>query len=79
MTEKEIQLLGFEQQIEDEDGFYYYTHDITNGLSFISNSNDETIDGKWYIEVFNTEDAIRFFGFEEVQNLLNILEKHKIK
>jgi hypothetical protein len=88
MTEKEVQLLGFEKEIYDkwwdDDGNtgsnHYYSYEITNGMSFISSASDEAEkDGQWYIDVFNTQDPIRFWKFEEVQNLLNILEKHLIK
>jgi hypothetical protein len=82
MTEKEVQLLGFEkEEYGDYDGdHHYYSHQITNGMSFISSGSDELgEDGQWYVDVFNTEDPIRFYKFEEVQNLLNILEKHLIK
>lgn len=83
MTEKEVQLLGFEMyQEEDWDGshHHYYAYEITNGMSFISSGSDEAEkDGQWYVDVFNTEDPIRFYKFEEVQNLINILEKHLIK
>ena len=91
MTEREIQLLGFEKQedggieISDdengvwvEDEFHYYTYDIVNGLTLISNSNDEIgEDGQWFIEVFNTEPSIRFTEFGEVQALINLLESSK--
>ena len=82
MTEKEVQLLGFErEEYSDWDGdHHYYSYQITNGMSFISSANDEAEkDRQWYVDVFNTEDPIRFYKFEEVQNLLNILEKHLIK
>jgi hypothetical protein len=82
MTEKEIQLLGFErEEYGDWDGdYHYYAYQIINGMSFISSASDEAEkDGQWYVDVFNTEDPIRFWKFEEVQNLLNILEKHLIK
>jgi hypothetical protein len=82
MTEKEVQLLGFErEEYGDWDGdHHYYAYEITNGMSFISSASDEAKkDGQWYVDVFNTQDPIRFYKFEEVQNLLNILEKHLIK
>lgn len=93
MTEREIQLLGFEKQedggieISDdengvwvEDEFHYYTYDIVNGLTLISNSNDEIgEDGQWFIEVFNTEPSIRFTEFGEVQALINLLESRIVK
>jgi hypothetical protein len=93
MTEKEIQLLGFEKQedggievSDDESGlwieneFHYYTYDIAMGLSLISNSNDQVgEDGKWFVEVFNTEPAIRFTEFGEVQALINLLQSRIVK
>lgn len=88
MTEKEVQLLGFEREIYDEwaddagnTGFeYYYHYDITNGLSFISSDSEESgKSGEWYVDIFNTEHPIRFYKFEEVQSLLNLLEKHVIR
>jgi hypothetical protein len=93
MTEKEIQLLGFEKQEDggielSDDGsglwieheFHYYTYDIAMGLSLISNSNDQVgEDGKWFVEVFNTEPAIRFTEFGEVQALINLLQSRIVK
>ena len=82
MTEKQIQLLGFEkEEYGDYDGdHHYYSYEITNGMSFISSASDEAEkEGQWFVDVFNTQDPIRFYKFEEVQNLLNILEKHLIK
>lgn len=82
MTEKEIQLLGFKkEEYDDWDGdHHYYSYEITKGMSFISSASDEAEkEGQWFVDVFNTQDPIRFYKFEEVQNLLNILEKHLIK
>jgi hypothetical protein len=82
MTERELQLLGFErEEYGDWDGdHHYYSYQITNGMSFISASSDEIEeDGQWYVDVFNTQDPIRFWKFEEVQSLINKLEKHLIK
>ena len=82
MTEKEIQLLGFEQWTEDSDPgapFRYYTYTIANGFSFISNSSDETENGDWYVEFFDSDPQIRFHKFEEVQVLINLVEKRVIR
>ena len=91
MTEKEIQLLGFERhnefgvECEDdlgktwtEDAFHYYTYTVAQGLDFISCSSDETESGEWYVEFFDTEPAIRFYDFAKMQMLLNLLERHKV-
>jgi len=82
MTEKEIQLLGFEMQesTDEFEPFYYYTYKIADGLEFISNANDEVSeDQEWYIDIFNTDPHIRFMHFGDVQGLINILEKRRVK
>jgi len=93
MTEKELQLLGFEKQedagieVSDDQGgqwveneFHYYTYDIVHGLSLISNSNDEVAeDGEWFVEFFDTEPSIRFTEFAEVQALINLLQSKILK
>jgi len=80
MTEKEIQLLGFERQDEndDKDPFHYYTYTVARGFEFISNSSDEVEDGQWYIEFFESDPMIRFTQFGEVQTLINLLEKRRL-
>ena len=81
MTEKEIQLLGFEKQEEHDvdNPYHYYTYTIARGFEFISCSNDEAENGEWYIEFFDSDPTIRFIQFSEVQALINILEKRVIK
>lgn len=86
MTEKEIQLLGFEKQYSFDlvDGipeYYYYTKDIVNGISFISNSSDEVAEDAfgWYIEFFDTEPNVRYTNFGEATGLINNLTRHIVK
>ena len=82
MTEREIQLLGFqkeEMKEHEEDESYYYALDIVDGVAFITRSNDEIKDDNWYIEVFNTDPAIRFTEFGEVQALINLLTSRIVK
>ncbi len=85
MTEKEIELLKFEKvyvssQESGDKPFRYYVYKIVNGLELISNANTE-IDNEdeWYVEFFDTFPAIRFSKFEDVQSLLNTIEKQIIK
>lgn len=82
MTEKQLQLLGFELKHDDGGGYFdkyrYYTYEIANGLSFISNASDEIAeDGEWFIEFFDTEPAIRFTNFKQAKALITTLEKAK--
>lgn len=81
MTEREIQLLGMSKEfINDYEGdeTYYYVLDVVDGLSFITRTNDES-KNNWTVDVFNTEPAIRFDNFVEVQTLLNKLTKAIVK
>jgi hypothetical protein len=81
MTEKEIQLLGFEREdYSDYDGdWHYYSYEIANGFSFISNANNEIGENEpWFVEIFNTDPQIRFDEFGEVQALINLIEKRII-
>jgi hypothetical protein len=82
MTEKEVQLLGFQKENlvdYDQEDSYYYVLDIVDGLTFITPSNDEVKNNDWYVEVFNTEPSIRFHKFEKVQGLINKLTKAIVK
>ena len=81
MTEKQIQLLGFErEEYGDYEGdHHYYSYQITDGFGFISSSSDEVEDGEWYVDFFDSWPNIRFTSFEEVQALINLIEKRVIK
>lgn len=84
MTEKQIQLLGFEVNYDDGNGnwekYHYYSYTVARGFQFISNSSDEVgEDGQWYVEFFNSEPTIRFTEFGEVQALINLLTSRIVK
>lgn len=80
MTENEIKSLKFEKvKVSAEESgdkpYYYYTYDVVNGLSFISNSSDDVKDDEWFVEFFNTEIPVRFNDMSQVSNLIEILTK----
>jgi thymidine phosphorylase len=78
MTEEQLKVLGFEQQIETSDpSFYYYTLDVVNGLSFISQANDEVENGEWIVEIFETTPSIKFKNAAKLSNLIEILNQNK--
>jgi hypothetical protein len=84
MTEKEVQILGFEKELMvdyegEENPDYYYAYDIVNGLTLISGSRSETKNEEWFVDVFNTEPIIRFTKMEQVQVLINTLERAIVK
>jgi hypothetical protein len=79
MTEEQIKVLGFEKQIDESSGskpFYYYTLDITDGLSFITQANDEVKNGEWIVEMFEVSD-IKFKDVKSLTKLINILNQNK--
>jgi hypothetical protein len=82
MTERELILLGFKSEEireHDEDESYYYVLDIVDGLTFITPTNEEIKEDKWYVDFFNTDPLVRFHEFGEVQALINQLTKAIIK
>ena len=47
MTENEILMLGFERQLEESEApFYYYSLEIVEGISFITQADDEEVNGE---------------------------------
>lgn len=84
MTEKDLIKLGFEKVdsfnfLNGKPEYYYYVKDITSGLSFITNANDEIKDGNWYVEFFNTEIPVRYYDYGKVKKLFKIIEDGIIK
>jgi hypothetical protein len=84
MTEREIQLLGFEVNYDNGNGnwekYHYYSYTVARGFQFITNASDEVgEDGQWYIEFFDSEPTIRFTEFGEVQALINLLTSRIVK
>lgn len=86
MTERELQLLGFKKYheygtlCEDSTGkrwaegeFYYYSYEVAKGFQFISSTSDEIKDGQWFVEFLDSDPAIRFIEFGEMQALINTL------
>lgn len=82
MTERELILLGFKSEEireHEDDETYYYVLDIVDGITFITQTNDEIRDDEWYIEFFNTDPSVRFHDFKEVQSLMNQLRNAIVK
>ena len=78
MKEQDIIDLGFKKEFEHDSigEFYYYVYDFGRGLSLISNANDEPVDSKWFVDVFE-EDNIRFTTKEDLEIFINIVNKNK--
>ena len=76
MKEQDIIDLGFTKEFGDN--FYYYTYDLARGLVLITQANDEVVDNKWFVEVFETDIKIRFTDKKPVETLIKIITKAKI-
>ena len=74
MKEKDLIDLGFTKEYGD-DGWYYFTYDLVNGFSLITNASDELLNGEWYVEVFGSG-KIRFIDRKEIQEFINIVRKN---
>jgi len=65
IKEKDLITLGFErtdvsEQQSGANPFYYYTLDFGENkvVSLISSSDDEVIDGNWYLSIFEDESLV---------------------
>ncbi len=79
MKDEDLIKLGFEKQVEESDKskpFYYYTLDITKGLSFITLANDEVENGEWVVEIFESPE-IKFKDVKTLSILIDILNQNK--
>jgi len=86
MSEKDLLKLGFTKEFstdevdyDENQHFYYYIKDICDGLSFITNSNDEMQGQDWYVEFFDTEIPIRYYDYSSVKMLFMIIEEGIVK
>ena len=75
MTEQQLIDYGFNKIQEDD--FYYYEYDIA-GLGFITQADDEVVDGEWHVYMFEFGDAFKFESIEDVADILRILRKVKV-
>ena len=78
MKEKQLIKLGFKQEFsidttDDEHDFYYYTLDISRGLSFISSANDESLDDNWSVEIL--ESGIHISDYHDLKKLIKLITK----
>jgi len=74
MKEKDLIDLGFKKEYGDAK-WHYFTYDLADGLSLITNASDELLDGEWYVEVFESG-RIRFIDRKEIQEFINIVRKN---
>ena len=80
MREEDLVSLGFEvvevsAEESGDEAFYYFEYDFgVSGFSLISNENTEAKEDNWFVEIFDY-DNIRFTNYQDVRDLINIIEK----
>ena len=81
MKEQDLIDLGFKRTdvSAEESGyeaFYYYDIDFGDerGISFISPANNEVIDNKWFVELFE-DNSIRIDNTKDLKELINIINR----
>jgi|694.fasta_scaffold135672_3 hypothetical protein len=82
MRESNLLYLLFQKEVSIDGDFYYYTLDIANGLSLISNDSDEAEKEGWRVFLFNTDPVIEFttkYQIWEFIALIGSLKKHNEK
>ena len=58
----------------DEPEFYYYIKEITKGLTFITNTDDEARDDGWYVEFFDIDIPVRYYDYDKVKSLFDLIK-----
>lgn len=81
MKEEDLISLGFKRtdvsaEESGDEAFYYYDMDFGDqrGISLISPANNEVIDNKWYVELFE-DPSIRYDKYQDVLDFITIVRK----
>jgi hypothetical protein len=79
MTEQQLIKLGFDKEpIESYGGDYYYFYSLVGEMGLISCALSEVIEGKWFVEMFDSYPKIRYYEYKDVLDLINAFKKGKI-
>lgn len=82
INEEDLIALGFRKRTvkPKESGqknkYHYYVREIGK-LALISNSNDECIDGFYYVEFFDYPDVGKYYSFKKLAKLVKLLKSAK--
>ncbi len=80
MTEQQLIKLGFEknpiESYTEED--YYYFYPLVGEMGLISCVLSDVTDGKWFVDVFDSNPTIRYDEYGDVMDLINAFKKGKI-
>jgi hypothetical protein len=82
MKEQDLIDLGFKRtdvsaEESGDKAFYYYDIDFGDqrGISLISPANNEVIDNKWFVEVFE-DNSIRIDNTKDLKQLIEIIKRN---
>mgnify|MGYP000008426905 CR=1 FL=1 len=83
MTEQDLIELGFKrvrvgtEESGDPKNWHYYVYDFVRGFSLITPASDEVVDDEWYVDVFETDEKIRFTLRSLVETLITVIDNGK--
>ena len=82
MKEQDLIDLGFEridisEEQSGDEAYHYYVYAFTEELHLISCADDEVPDKGWFVQFFDY-DNIDFFDKDDVQTLIQIINRNKI-
>lgn len=79
MKEQDLVDLGFTKEFTEL--FYYYTYNLARGFVLITQTSDEVVDNKWFVEFFGHTYQTTEIGFtdkELIETLIKTINKAKI-
>lgn len=77
ITEQRLKKLGFKRQVtSDTPTFSYYTMEFGK-LCLISNADDETKYGRYYVEFFDYPKAREIRSYKKLKKLVKIMKSLK--
>ena len=83
MKEQDLIELGFKredvgtEESGDTENWYYYVYDFVKGFSLITSASNEVVDNEWYVDVFETDEKIRFTLRSLVEILITVINNGK--
>jgi hypothetical protein len=79
INENDLIALGFRKRTVEpkesgqKEPFHYYVREIGK-LALISNSNDECVDGFYYVEFFDYPEVGKYYYFKKLAKLVKLLK-----
>jgi hypothetical protein len=80
LTEKKLISLGFKKitikpiESGQKNTYHYFIYRLNKTDIFISNTNDERIDGSYFVEFYEQPEIGKFYKTKQIRKLIKILK-----